>query len=112
MRVFVTGASGYIGQAVAEAFRRKGHWVAGMVRDETKRRALDAKEIRTFVGDLKTPASFLQMAKESDVWVHCAADWAQDLETLDRQTVNTLLDLAKQSARARQFIYTSGVWLY
>ena len=112
MKVFVTGASGYIGQAVAEAFRRRGHWVAGMVHAETKRRALEAREIRTFVGDMKTPVSYLQFAKESDIWVHCAADYAGDWEALDRQTITSLFDLAKQSSRPRIFLYTSGVWLY
>jgi len=112
MRVFVTGASGYIGQAVAEAFRRKGHWVAGMIRSEAKRKELEAREIRTFIGDMKTPASYQQFAKESDIWVHCAADWAGDFEALDRQTLNTLFDLHKSAERSRLFLYTSGVWLY
>ena len=112
MRVLVLGASGYIGQAVAEAFRRKGHWVAGMIRTESKRRSLESREIRTFVGDMATPASYLQFAKESDVWVHCAADWSGDFEKLDGATVNALLDLARQSKRQRIFLYTSGVWLY
>lgn len=113
MRVLVTGASGFIGSAVAEAFRRKGHWVAGMIRSEQKRRALETREIRVFVGDLKAPASYLQFAKESDVWVHCAADWAgTEWESSDRTLVNALLELAKQSNRTRQFLYTSGCWLY
>jgi len=112
MRVLVTGASGYIGQAVAEAFRRKGHWVAGMVRAESKRRALEAREIRAFVADLKTPASYLQFAKESDVWVHCASEGGGESEALDRLTVQTLLELSRQSPRVRQFLYTSGVWHY
>jgi nucleoside-diphosphate-sugar epimerase len=112
MRVLVTGASGYIGQAVAEAFRRKGHWVAGMVRNETKRRALESREMRTFIGDLKSPSSYLQFAKESDVWVHCAADWSDQMEAVDKLTVTTLLDLARQTQRQRLFLYTSGVWLY
>jgi nucleoside-diphosphate-sugar epimerase len=112
MRVFVTGASGYIGTAVAEAFRRKGHWVAGLIRSEDKKRPLEAREIRTILGDMKNPTSYLPMARESDVWVHTAADWTGDFEGLDRLTVNTFLDLAKQSARNHTFIYTSGVWLY
>jgi nucleoside-diphosphate-sugar epimerase len=38
MRVFVTGASGYIGQAVAKAFRAKGHTVYGLVRTQNDSR--------------------------------------------------------------------------
>ena len=112
MRIFVTGASGYIGSTVAEAFRRRGHWVAGLVRSEEKKRALEAREIRTVIGDMKNPTSYLPIARESDVWVHTAADWAGDFESLDRITVNTFLDLAKPFGRTRAFIYTSGVWLY
>jgi nucleoside-diphosphate-sugar epimerase len=112
MRIFVTGASGYVGSAVAEALRRRGHWVAGLVRTESKRRALEAREIRTIQGDMRAPESFLQLAREADVWIHCAAELSKDWETLDRLTVTAFLDLAAKSERARALVYTSGVWLY
>jgi uncharacterized protein YbjT (DUF2867 family) len=45
VRIFVTGASGFIGSAVARALARAGHEVHGQVRSEEKARALAAAEV-------------------------------------------------------------------
>ena len=45
MNVFVTGSTGYIGAAVAAAFRRAGHRVFGLARSAEKAHALAREEI-------------------------------------------------------------------
>jgi len=110
MRIFVTGATGYIGEAVAVAFARRGHSVAGLVRSKDKARALHRAEVRMVLGDLQHPDGWRAAAAEADVLVHCAADYAAYRE-LDRAAVDTLLAAADDS-RGRAVIYTSGVWLY
>ena len=55
MNVFVTGATGYIGGAVAAAFRRAGHRVFGLVRSSEKARSLAQAEIVPVLGDLAAP---------------------------------------------------------
>src|SRR5436190_386201 len=106
MKVFVTGASGYIGSAVAEQFRSKGHWVAGLIRSDAKKRSLEQREVRTLTGDMRRPEAFAPLAKEADVWVHCAAEWSAEGEALDRQTVNTFLEWSTANDRRRTFVYT------
>lgn len=110
MKIFVTGATGYIGAAVAAAFARRGHSVAGLARSQDKARALNRAEARAVLGDLRSPDSWRSAAAEADVLVHCAVDYTAHSE-LDRAAVDTLLSAADDS-RGRVVIYTSGVWLY
>jgi len=111
VRVFVTGATGFVGRAVAEAFRRRGHRVSGLARSEAKARALAAAEIEPALGDMQDPESYRRAASAADVLVHCAAEYSADYEALDRRTLDALLALT-QGPRERRLVYTSGVWLY
>ena len=112
MRIFITGASGYVGRAVAEAFRRRGHRVAGLTRTAEKGRALAAREIEPVVGDMKDPRTYARAATDADVLILCAAEYSADYQSLDHRTMETFLALAAKGPRTRSVIYTSGVWLY
>ncbi|MGH8414637.1 MAG: NAD-dependent epimerase/dehydratase family protein, partial [Gammaproteobacteria bacterium] len=54
MKIFVTGASGYVGFAVACALRRAGHEVYGLVRREESRMLLQRAEINPVPGNYPT----------------------------------------------------------
>lgn len=112
MRIFVTGASGYIGRAVAEAFRSKGHVVYGLVRSDSDVRALYSNEIWPVVGDLNSPESYSKSLGEAEVVVHCAFDSSSKGVELDAKTVETVLSTLSRSSLPKAFIYTSGVWVY
>src|SRR2546430_15181236 len=58
MRVFVTGATGYVGFAVATALRRAGHDVYGLTRAAAKVPQLARQEIRAVIGDIGDPKSY------------------------------------------------------
>lgn len=110
MKIFITGASGYIGAAVAAAFARRGHETAGLVRSQDKARILNRSEVSAVIGDLRSPDSYRAAAAAADVLVHCAVDYSAH-EGLDRSAVETLLS-ASEGSRKAAVIYTSGVWLY
>ncbi len=102
MKVFVTGATGYIGRAVAEALRRRGHRVAGLVRSAAKSKTLEAREIEPVIGDMRDASGW----KAADVLIHCAVEYGADYEALDRKALDALLALGGK------VVYTSGVWQY
>ena len=52
MKIFVTGAAGYIGGSVAEALRAAGHDVTGLVRSQEQVSPLAARGIEAAVGEL------------------------------------------------------------
>jgi nucleoside-diphosphate-sugar epimerase len=111
MKVFVTGATGYIGYNVARAFRRAGHQVVGLARSEGKARRLVENEIQPVIGTLQDPATWRPAAENASVLIHAAVDYQSDTVTLDRATVATLLDAAKVGPGPKTIVYTSGVWL-
>jgi nucleoside-diphosphate-sugar epimerase len=112
MRIFITGVCGYLGQAVAQAFRDKGHTVYGLVRSEEKATQLSLAEIRPIMGDMNNPDSYRKTLEEVDVAVHCALDSSEKMEELDAKTIDTILDVFSKSATEKTFIYTSGIWVY
>jgi nucleoside-diphosphate-sugar epimerase len=113
MRIFVTGAGGYIGHAVAKAFRSKGHTVYGLVRSEEDAHLLSLEEIWPIMGDLNQPESYSQALDEIEVVVHCAFDFASENGVeCDAKTIDTILQALSKSSLPRSFIYTSGIWVY
>jgi nucleoside-diphosphate-sugar epimerase len=112
MRLFITGAAGYIGFDVATTFRRAGYTVWGLTRSQERAFLLACNEINPVIGSLQEPDSFQAIAAESEVIVHAATDYQADSAVVDTATVKTLLDAARSSPTPRTFIYTSGVWVY
>lgn len=112
MRVFVTGASGYIGHSVAKAFRAKGHTVYGLVRTQEDASLLSLDEIWPVMGDLENPDSYRKILDDVEVAVHCAFDSSEKGVERDEKTINTILEVFSKSTLPRSFIYTSGVWVY
>src|SRR5438552_1906021 len=112
MNVFVTGATGFIGSAVAAAFARRGHTVLGLARSKDKAAGLERHEIAPVIGNLDDPKSYASAADHCSVLVHCAAELSARSMELDKLTVKTLVSSATRSSRPRTILYTSGVWVY
>lgn len=112
MRIFVTGATGYIGNAVAKAFCRAGHLVSGLVRSEKGALELRAAEIEPILGTMDDPKSFAAAAERAQVFVHCASDMSPDRIKRDAETIETFFQIASKSALPRTLLYTSGCWVY
>jgi nucleoside-diphosphate-sugar epimerase len=114
MRIFLTGATGYVGSAVLDAAVRGGHQVAALVRDPERAQALAARDVEVVVGTLGTPARYAAAAEASDVIIHAALDASKDRVEVDRQATEALLEMARRRAgrdEPASLIYTSGVWV-
>jgi nucleoside-diphosphate-sugar epimerase len=112
MRVFVTGATGYLGSAIVDALLEGGHEVSGLTSSDDKVAALEAKGVRAAVGGLEDPGSWRRSAVRADAVVHAAFDYgAEDPVALDRLAIDTLLSAAGEGSGSRVLVYTSGVWV-
>lgn len=86
MRVFLTGATGYIGSTVAEKLTAKGHVVLGLARNERAEARLRERGIEPLRGDLTDTESLRRGAHEADAVVHTA--FGHDFENFDRMVQN------------------------
>jgi nucleoside-diphosphate-sugar epimerase len=73
MKVFLTGASGFIGGAVATAFLGEGHQVRGLVRDRAKADAVAAHGIEPIIGSLDDTELLASEAQRADGVVNAAS---------------------------------------
>jgi len=87
MRIFVTGAAGFIGFAAASSLARAGHEVSGLTRKAETAGRLAAAEIAPVIGDMADAASWMPAARACDAVIHCAAEYSERNMTLDRQAV-------------------------
>jgi dihydroflavonol-4-reductase len=72
MRVLVTGASGFIGGAVARELQRRGHGVRALVRSRLRAKELARLGAELVVGELEDPTSLALALHETDAVVHAA----------------------------------------
>lgn len=112
MEIFVTGATGYLGLAVAQAFRRAGHRVSGLARSAAAAETLMRHEIAPVLGALETPERYREAATRVDVIVHAAIDYATDTGSVDQLAVRALLGAATEAGEPKRVLYTSGAWVY
>lgn len=113
MKVFLTGATGYIGSAVLDALLRAGHRVTAIVRDPEKAERLTARGAIPVVGELGTPKTFGAALQGSDAIIHTAFEGSPRGVEKDREAIETLLSSFKNhdGPGPPTFIYTSGVWV-
>lgn len=111
MRIFVTGATGYIGSALIQELIGAGHQVVGLARSKESAQKLAAAGIDTHMGALDDYDSLSRGAAASDGVIHLAYNhdfsaYATAGET-DRQAVEALGTALIGSNRP--FVITSGI---
>ncbi len=109
MEVFLTGATGYIGSAVAEALQKAGHKVTGLARTPEKAKQLEARGIRACLGDLRKPETISAPAHAANGVIHTGNTNDASSALVDLAVVRAILTTLEGTAKP--FVYTSGVWV-
>lgn len=111
MRVFVTGATGFIGSAVVKELLSHGHEVLGLVRSSDKAEALKAVGAQAHTGTLQDLPSLISGADQCDGVIHTAfihdfSKFAENCET-DRRAIEALSSVLV----GKPLVVTSGTAL-
>lgn len=114
VRALVTGATGFVGSAVARHLLSNGHRVRVLARPGSDRRNLQGLDVEVVEGDLTRAASLLPACDGCEALFHVAADyrlWAPDPGELYRANVDgtrSILEAARKVGVPR-VVYTSSV---
>ncbi|HEY1982432.1 MAG TPA: hopanoid-associated sugar epimerase [Xanthobacteraceae bacterium] len=112
--ILVTGASGFVGAAVAKSLVAAGHPVRVLVRPTSPRTNIADPRLDVAVGDLRDAGSIERAMKDVRVLFHVAADyrlWARHPEEIVHTNVEgtRLLMAAALRAGVERVVYTSSV---
>ncbi|HEX6771510.1 MAG TPA: hopanoid-associated sugar epimerase, partial [Acidobacteriaceae bacterium] len=114
MKVFLTGATGFVGSHVARAFAAQGARLRMLVRSQSRLDNLEGLSGESVTGDLRNPDSFRDALADCEVLVHVAADyrlWVRDPQAMYAANVDgtrNLLMMARELGVAK-VVYTSSV---
>ena len=99
MKIFMTGASGYIGGTVAESLIKAGHSVTGLARAESTAARLRAHGTEPLRGELSAHSVVRNAARSADAVINCA-------DAADPFAVAAIVEGLAGSGKA--FLHTSG----
>ena len=111
--ILVTGASGFLGSALAAALRASGHPVRVLARPSSPRTNLNPADV-VYEGDLRDRTSLAAALKGVRYLFHAAADyrlWARNREEIQRSNVEGTRLIMEEalSAGVERIVYTSSV---
>jgi dihydroflavonol-4-reductase len=118
MKIFVTGATGFVGHHVAKALAAEGADLRLLVRKSSNLRNLEGLDLGsrgdTFTGDLLEPESLKPAIAGCDAVVHVAADyrlWIPDPAAMYSANVDGTRELLRMAREAgvKRFVFTSSV---
>ena len=115
MRIFLTGATGFVGGHVARAFAHAGARQRLLVRKASRTEFLsDVPDVDLVTGDLRQIDHLRSAVEGCDAVVHVAADyriWVRDPESMYASNVGATRELLRIASElgVRRFVYTSSV---
>jgi len=114
MRVFLTGATGFVGSHVARVYADAGADLRLLTRSTNSQKAIEGLAAEVVVGDLREPEKLRGAVRGCDALVHVAADyrlWVRDPKAMYVANVDgtrELLRIAREEGIAK-VVYTSSV---
>lgn len=109
MDVLVTGATGYIGSAIAGALVKAGHNTYALAHSEEASTQIRERGWVPIPGDLRRAEHLEAVAADFDVVIHAANTGGDDASVVDSAATRAFLRGLVRSGKS--FVYTSGAWV-
>jgi nucleoside-diphosphate-sugar epimerase len=111
MRIFLTGATGFIGSHIVPLLLEAGHQVLGLARSDAGAKQLAAAGAEVHRGDLGDPSTLRSGAEKADAVIHCAFDhdFSRFVENCQKDKRNIEAMGEALAGSARPLLITSGV---
>jgi dihydroflavonol-4-reductase len=114
MRVFITGATGFVGSHVARHYADAGADLRLLVRPTSRLESIAHLKAETVVGDLRKPETLRTALSGCEALVHVAADyrlWVRDPKEMYAANVDGTRELLKlaRDVGVKRVVYTSSV---
>ncbi len=110
MQIFIVGATGYIGSAIASALLAHGHRARGSARSEEAARKLRGAGVDPVKSDVTQPETLTAAAAGADGVVYAVQYQGNDGARVESAALRALAGALEGSNKP--LVYTSGVWLY
>ncbi|WP_188152164.1 NAD-dependent epimerase/dehydratase family protein [Teredinibacter waterburyi] len=116
--VFITGGSGFIGNAIATAFKQNGDKVTCLCQSAKSKSLLEQQGFTTVLGDMSNPKGWSDVAEGAEVIVHAAhvragmrlsKGWLKKSTEFRDAALKGLITAAKKGGNCKALIYTSGM---
>ncbi|WP_345989322.1 SDR family oxidoreductase [Chryseobacterium sp. Chry.R1] len=111
MKVFVTGATGFIGSATVKELQSGGHQVIGLARSEESAEKLRKSGVEVYYGDLSQPETLIEAVEKADAVIHLGFihDFSKFKEMciLDGKVIETIGSVLEGTQKP--FVITSGI---
>ena len=119
MHIFLTGATGYIGNVIAEHLQQAGHTILGLARSDSSANRLRGRGIEPYRGNLRDVASLIRGVQQADAVIH--AGFSLDMEAFTPEEFTKAAEAEQDDVRtfietlagtAKPLIVTSGVGVF
>jgi len=113
MRIFLTGATGFVGSHVLPQLIEAGHEVLCLSRSDSGAKQLAAAGAEVHRGDLEDPSTLRSGAEQADAVIHCAFDhdFSRFVENCQKDKRNIEAIGEAIAGSTRPFVITSGTAL-
>lgn len=110
MKIFLTGATGFIGKSLLKRLIKKKYQVSALSRNEQDKKMLENLGAKAILGDIRSPENFINILAFCDVLIHLAGlrtNWAQEKDFIEINSKSIVRIIGKKTSLKHVIVLSS-----